>query len=234
LCVFTGCKRTYQESQLIGSWQLDVHVADARVTYYVNHNWVVTLISSNDNVPSGSEFGEWKLEGDNLITVTRSTFDNAATNVRETAKILKLNDSVLSEKTQDNSGKTKTSTFHKIDAPAASVSDIELAQKLIGTWRYSYTNTDKLTGMLLYSLYKSDGSASWRGTLFKEDRSLPAPPASGVWRFENGDLITTITNVQTDSSAINKESSDGIILVTESQFTYRDGQGIVKKEIRVQ
>jgi len=233
LLAVVGCKRSFQESQLVGSWQLDVQAADVRFTYYTNHTWVM-IITSSENIPSGSEFGEWKLDGDRLTITTRSALDDAATNVRETGKIEKLNNSVLIEKNQDVGGKTKTSAFHRVEMPSASVADSEFTQKLVGTWRYSYTNTTKPTGVLLYSIYRADGNALWHGTIYKESDSLPMPKASGIWRVDRGYLSTTITNIQSNLLQINKESRDQILSITDSQFTYRDEQGIVKKVIRIQ
>jgi hypothetical protein len=237
ICIFSaivlaGCKKSFQESQLIGSWQLGVHVADARVTYYPNHTWVMIMVSSDDRVPSGSEFGEWKLDGNRLITITRYTFDNRVSNTSETGTIAKLNDSTLIEKTSSDNGQTKKSTFNKIEAPLASVSDDELSQKVIGTWISTYTNTTKLAGTLIYSIYDKNGSAHWHGTVFKESQSQPLPNADGKWRVENGYLVTAITNLSSNQTPPSQESRDQILSITDSQFTYRDEHGTIKKALR--
>jgi len=227
-----GCKRAYQESQIIGSWQLDVQVADARVSYYKNHSWVATLNSSRENIPSGTEIGNWKLEGDRLISVTRSTFDNKEVNTRDVGRIIKLTESLLVEEAQEN-GRTKTFTLHKVDLPAILVSDTDLTRKLVGTWQFSMTNAANSTGALLYSTYQTNGSAFWSGTIYKDSRPMPMPKASGVWRVEQGHLKTTIMQSQSSLLPINKESSDAILFVTDSQFTYCDEQATLHKVLRI-
>jgi hypothetical protein len=223
-----GCSHSFKESQLVGSWQLDVQNADVRFTYYPNHTWIMT-ITGTESLPSESEFGEWKLEGDSLMLITRSGLDDKVSNVQETGKIRELNNSVLVELNQDANGKTRTSSFHRVGSPSPSVSDDEFAQRLVGTWRYSYTNTAKLAGVLLYSSYQKDGRAFWHGTIYKESGSISAPKASGNWQVENGFLKTTITNSQPNGPSMNQGSQDEIISVTDSQFTYRDEQGVLKK-----
>jgi hypothetical protein len=233
--VLLGCEHSLQEGQLVGSWQLDIHVADARVTYYADHTWAMTLTSSNTDIPSSSEFGDWKLQGNRLVTNTRSTLDNIATNMLETATIVKLDGSVLVWKVQDQSGHSKTSTLHRTDMAAAPVTDADFTRRLVGTWIFSFTNSDKLTGALLYSSYRADGSTSWRGTVYRESRSQEMPKATGVWRVQEGHLSTTITNSQQSNLLpIGKESRDEIISVTGSQFTYRDDQGTIYKVVRAQ
>jgi hypothetical protein len=227
-----GCSKSFQEHQLIGSWKLDVHVADARITYYPNHTWVTVMVSSDDRVPSGSEFGEWKLEGNHILTVTRCTFDNSAKNQLETGTIIDLKDATLVEKTSGDDGQTKTSTFQKIDAPAASISDDDLSPKMIGTWIFTYTNTTKLAGTLIFSTYEKNGSAHWRGTVFKESKSEPLPNADGTWRIENGFLITAITSLSSGQTPPSRVARDQILSVTDSQFTYRDEQDTIKKALR--
>jgi len=228
-----GCKQSFQESQLVGSWRLDIHIADTRVTYYPNHTWVVTMVSSDDRVPSGSEFGEWKLEGNRLTTITRCMFDNRSASASETGTIVKLNRSTLVEKTSNNGGQTKTSTFHKIDAPLASISDDELSQKVVGSWISTYTNTTKLAGTLIYGIYDKNGSAHWHGTVFKKSESRPLPDADGTWRVKNGYLVTAITNLSSKQTLPSQESRDQILSVTDSQFTYRDEQDTIKKALRM-
>jgi hypothetical protein len=222
-----GCQKSFQENQLIGSWKLDVHVADARITYYQNHTWVMLMVSSDERIPTGTEFGEWKLDGNHLETITHSTFDNHATDKTETGTIIKLNDSTLVEKTSDDSGQTKTSTFQKIDAPFASIPDDEISQKIVGTWISTYTNATKLAGTLIYSIYDKNGSAHWHGTLFRESGAQPLPSAEGNWHVENGYLVTVITNLSSS-----QESRDQILSITDSQFTYRDEKDTIKKALR--
>jgi hypothetical protein len=228
LFLAAGCSRTYRENQLIGSWQLDNPMSDTRLTYYTNHTWILTVISSDSRVPSGVEFGTWVLEGNRVSATTQSTLEDKAANVRETAEIQGLTDTALVLE-----GKAK-STFRKVDQPAAVSSDADCAQKLEGTWLYAYTNKAKLEGMRVYEDYHPGGVAFSRGTLYKQGKSFSAPNTSGTWRVDHGSLITAITNAPPDLLARfgNKESRDEIILVTDSQFSYRDANGAIKKVVR--
>ena len=231
----TGCNNHhYTEKQLIGSWQLDIHVADARVTYYTNHMWVGTITSSDSRVPSGSEFGSWMLNGNNLETVTFSTLNEASPDAKDVARIDRLNESSMVEiiGNKDISANSKKSSFHKIDGPCPLMTDDDLAQRLIGTWVYSYTNSVKHAAVCLFSSYQSNGTALWHGTRMRDGDESPTPNASGIWRVEQGGLFTTITNIEQKGAPINKESRDEIVFVTDSDFVFRDESGVVKKEFK--
>jgi hypothetical protein len=231
LSALVGCGHSVHEGQLVGSWQLDIQVADARVTYYPDHTWVMTLSSSRADIPNSSEFGKWKLQGDHLVTTTFSTLGNTATRALETSTITKLEEKALELKSRDQSGRIKTTTFHRANSPAAPVSDEDCRQGLAGTWTFSDTNSQKKTGALLYSSYRADGGASWRGTIYRESGSQPAPFATGLWRVQGGLLYTSVTNSEGPLPADSKEERDEIIFLTPSQFTYRDEQGMIHKVV---
>jgi hypothetical protein len=188
----------------------------------------MTLSSSDPRVESGAGFGVWKLQGNQLSTVTLSTLGNEAISTREVAKITKLTDSGLAwEK------KSKAVKFRRTSGPAANLGDTELAQRLQGTWRHSSTNSSRLVGTSADSFYRADGYASWHGTYYDGLQTKPLPRASGAWHVSNGHLITTITNAQSGLEPSNEETRDEVILVTSSQFTYRDARGALHKALRV-
>jgi hypothetical protein len=227
-----GCHRAYEENQLVGSWQLEVPMADARFTYYTNHTWVLTVVSSDSRVPSGCAFGSWKLQGDRVSTITYSTLDDRPARTDEAARITKLTSASLVVDGEDIAGKKNISVFHKVDTSAALPPDSECARKLTGTWLYSYTNVAKVGGARLYSEYEPSGRMFCHGMLYDGEKSAPAPDAFGYWKIDGGFLVTAITNSQSRVLAGNKESRDEIILITDSQFSYRDEAGAVKKVLR--
>jgi hypothetical protein len=224
-----GCgKSSFQDSQLVGSWKLENPAADLRLTYYPNHTWVMIATSPDKSVPTGAEFGGWKLNGNQLLLVTSCGMDNQPVNNREVGTIVKLNDSVL----VFANGATKNPTFHKSDAPTAAIPDKELAGKLVGSWMFSYTNVPRAMGVLLYSAYQPNGVAHWQGTIYQHAQSHPAPKASGTWLVQNGYMLTAITNSEPNQLGATKQSRDQILSVTDSQFTYKDEQGSIQKVLR--
>lgn len=238
-CLFSalllaGCSRSYKDDQITGSWRLDNANIDARLTYYTNHTWALIVESPDGRVPSGSALGTWKLEGDRVSTITESALNNNPSRAAETARIIQLDASTLVIRNTDTNGAEKTSALKRADSPAAIASDDEYTRKLSGTWLYSYTNKTKAAGMRLYSIYEPGGTASWHGTIYKADTYTPAPNAFGLWRVEHGILITTITNTQANSLPSNQEARDQILQVTDSQFSFRDEKGALKKDLRVQ
>ncbi len=234
-CFLTGCGRSYKDSQLVGSWQLDVSLANAIITYHPDHTWVMTLTSSKNDIPNGSQSGDWKIEGNRLVTMTRSTLNNAVTNIQETAEIMKLNDSQLLWQTQGKDGKKRISKLHRVASaePAAVSTDAELTRSLVGTWTLSVTNTKGLRAVF-YKTYQADGSAIWHGTMYSQTRTQAAPNASGVWRVEQGNFFTTVTNSSSRLIPVNKESRDKIISVTASQFIYKDENGKIETANRTE
>lgn len=233
----TGCNNHhYTEMQLIGSWQLDANVADARVTYYTNHMWVGTVTSSDTRVPNGSEFGGWMLNGNHLETITYSTLNGASSDAKEITKIDSLNKSTMVQiqENEDVNSNHKKSRFHRIDAPCPLMADDDLTHKLTGTWEYSYTNPVKHAAVCLFSIYETNGAALWHGTMIKDGEELPTANAAGIWQVEKGCLFTTITNIDQKGVPINKESRDEIVFITDSEFIFRDDHGVVKKVLKQQ
>jgi hypothetical protein len=226
--LLSGCGAHYTESQLLGSWQLESHATDARITYYPDHNWVMTVTSNDPRVESGAGFGVWRLEGNQLSTVTLSTLGNEAVSSREVAKITRLTDSSLVWERG-----SKAVNFRRTSGSAAALSDTELTRRLEGTWRHSSTNSTRSVGTSADSLYRADGYASWHGTAYDVQQAKPLPRASGAWYVNNGQLVTTITNAEPGLKLPKEETRDELILVTDSQFTYRDARGNTHKALRV-
>jgi hypothetical protein len=196
--------------------------------------WVGTITSSDSRVPSGSEFGRWMLNGNNLERITFSTLNGAGSDAKEVARIDSLNESSMVEITenQDISANSKKSRFHKIEGPCPLMTDDELAQKLVGTWVYSYTNPVKHTAVCLFSSYQSNGTALWHGTRMRDGEESLTPSASGIWRVEQSGLFTTITNIDQKGVPSNKESRDEIVFVSDSDFVFRDESGVVQKVLK--
>ena len=234
IVLFAACKRAYQENQLVGSWRLDNGAADARLTYYSNHTWVLVVLSSDSQITSGTAFGSWRLDGDRVNTTTESALDNKPSKADEIGEITKLTASALVLRNRDVNNKETTSTFSRIEAPTTTLSDEECTAKLLGTWLYSYTNSAKLVGARLYESYQSNGLAVSHGTIYRNGQSSPFPNVSGTWRVENGLLVTAITNSEAPASVRNKEVRDQILQITDSQFSFRDEHGFIKKNLRVQ
>jgi hypothetical protein len=230
----TGCNHVYRADQLVGSWRLDRSGADARFTFYSNQTWVLIVNSSDTRVSSGTAFGTWGLNGNRVSTTTESALDNKAANAKEVADIIKLTASTLIMRNRDVNGQENTSVFHRTDTPVPLLSDEEYIQKLLGTWLYSYTNATKLAAVRLYTNYQPNGTAYWHGTIYKSNQSSPAPNASGTWRVEGGYLITEITNAQSGSLKGGSPTRDQIFQITDSQFSFRDEDGAIKKDLRTQ
>lgn len=230
----TGCQPRVAEKQLIGSWQLESKSSDSRITYYPDYHWVMTLAGTDADISSGTEFGTWTLKDNRLFCKTLSTLNNSTSDSAETFIIATLSESELAWETKDKTGRKRKIKFHHVSAPAADVSDEELAQKLAGVWIHSATNSSKQLGDRILCFYKTNGAAYWQGTLYNGMVSTPLPKAAGTWRVERGELIGTITNSQSEKMyPVNTATRDAIISVTSSQFTYRDSKGVIHKELRL-
>jgi hypothetical protein len=166
--------------------------------------------------------------------MTESTFSNVApSKAIETAQIVQLDASTLVIRSANTNGTRRTLAFKRVDSPAVIASDDEYTHKLLGTWQYGYTNRAKVAGVRLYCTYAPAGTASWHGTIYRSDVSVPAPDIFGLWRVEHGFLVTSITNAPA-ASLPDKEARDQILQVTDSQFTFRDENGALKKYLRTQ
>jgi len=106
-----GCNSFDQNSKLLGSWKLD----------YGGFGSVVYIFSSDNTFifTGGGESlsGEWKLEGNKLITTaissTRSE-DSDMIGSEYTSEVVKLDDSVLILMVKDEGGREKVQTLTKV------------------------------------------------------------------------------------------------------------------------
>jgi hypothetical protein len=220
--ILAGCKESFREEQLIGSWQYDASAADIRLTYYSNHTWVMTVENSKGSVPNGTAFGEWFLADNRLTEITHSTFDNKDTGGCITNTIIKLSNLVLLDQ---NLQRTNISSFHRVDSPAVTGSDNELFNKLVGTW------TTMLGTDVLYNVYRPNGTANWhRAIPFDASKSQPLPDLNGVWAVEKGCLVSAVTNSL--NRAWNMPTHKQILFIGDSQFTYLDDSDTVQKALR--
>lgn len=227
-----GCKHSYHENQLMGSWRRESEAANVCFTYFTNHTWLMTVTSHINTVSDEAQFGDWKIDGSHLVMVTRSSFDAAATKIAEEASLLKLNDSTLSFKKMDLAGDGKPYTFHRVNPRDFFPEDKLLSRQLVGTWQSSHTNSDRKIGDVVYSIYNSNGVAKWHGAIYKESELISVPASFGTWRVEQGCLVTEVTKSENDKW-VGAKSKDEILFLISSQFVYRDDTGTMKKMLRV-
>jgi len=108
---FFGCRRSYQDGDLIGSWQMTTNGITQTHTFSPDHTVVSAFVSSKDL----RHFGDWTLDGDQLAIVVRSnSFSSTITSNRAATHILKLTDSVLILKDQDRNDEWRERTFRKL------------------------------------------------------------------------------------------------------------------------
>ena len=82
-----------EEKKLLGSWELDIGVGmKAIVTYSADHTFVVSF----RGIVTGSATGTWRIEGDKLITKTKTNTTNKDKEGQEdTNTIVNLGDEIL-------------------------------------------------------------------------------------------------------------------------------------------
>lgn len=107
-----GCRRSFQEADLVGPWQITTSGGVAQTyTFSPAHTFVCVTAGSKDL----RHFGEWGLAGDELAIVVRSnSFTSAIVSNRQTARIIKLTDSVLVVKDRDRDDEPRERTFRRI------------------------------------------------------------------------------------------------------------------------
>jgi hypothetical protein len=86
-------------------------VATITVTYSKDHTYVTTM----GGLASGSETGEWNVDGDRLTDKPRSsTIDADGVGKESVHTIVKLDDSVLIVRSRNNKGEEETSTLQRV------------------------------------------------------------------------------------------------------------------------
>src|SRR5437879_3156531 len=108
---FVGCRRSYQDGEMIGSWQITTNGMTQTYTFSPDHAFVSAFVSSKDL----RHFGDWTLDADQLtIEVRSNSFSPTITSNRTTTRILNLTDSVLILKDQDRNDEPRERTFRKL------------------------------------------------------------------------------------------------------------------------
>src|SRR5688500_16607673 len=82
-----SCRRSYQDSQLVGYWQMVTNRITQTYTFSPDHTFVSAFASSKDL----RHFGNWTLDEDQLaITVRSNSFSPLIVSNRTTARITQL------------------------------------------------------------------------------------------------------------------------------------------------
>ena len=140
VAVSIGCRRHYQDADLVGSWQIverrvklndqrawqadtnpvphfeprwrtDTNPVAQRYTFSPDHTFTSQLVGVKDM----RHFGVWALESDRLgITVLSNSFSPAITSNRESVRIVRLTESVITLENQDPRDQLQQRTFRRI------------------------------------------------------------------------------------------------------------------------
>jgi hypothetical protein len=135
--VFCGCRQSYQDTDVVGSWQYvgsrvtpdAVRWSSTNIdellrswdittnrflqtyTFSPDHTFTAQIASSKDL----RHFGVWDLKSDQLTVFVRSnSFFRTVTSNRETAQIVKATDSVLVLKDRDPSDAPRERLFRRL------------------------------------------------------------------------------------------------------------------------
>ena len=109
--LLVGCHRSYQDSQLTGSWQITTNRVTQTFTFAPDHKFIVNTASSTNL----SHFGDWMLVRDQLVMVIRSnSWTSLVTSKCETAQIVELNDAKLLLKDNDRDGDKRKRSFTRL------------------------------------------------------------------------------------------------------------------------
>ncbi len=103
-----GCHRSYEDSQLTGSWQITTNRVTQTFTFSPDHKFTVKTASSRNL----SHFGDWVLVKDQLFMVIRSnSWTPSVTSNRAAAEIVELNGARLVLKDHDGDGEDRLRSF---------------------------------------------------------------------------------------------------------------------------
>ena len=106
-----GCHRSYQDSQLAGSWQITRNGITQTFTFSPDHEFSAETASSKNL----SHFGDWVLAKDKLVMVIRSnSWTSSVTSNREAVQIVELNDAKLVLKDTDRDGEERRRSFTRL------------------------------------------------------------------------------------------------------------------------
>ena len=123
VAVSIGCRRHYQDAELVGSWQIvdrrvnlndqrawqaDTNPVAQRYAFSPDHTFTSQFVGAKDM----RHFGVWALESDRLaITVLSNSFSPAITSNRESVRIVRLTESVITLESRDQRDKLQQRTF---------------------------------------------------------------------------------------------------------------------------
>jgi hypothetical protein len=111
LPIVSGCGPSGKAAKLIGSWKLDIGIANITLTYSKDYTYVAKM----SGIANGSENGEWSVSGDRLTSKSKSSTIAAEDIGKEdVATIEKLDDTVLVIRSKDKQGKEQTMTFQRV------------------------------------------------------------------------------------------------------------------------
>ena len=109
LCL-AGCGRSYRDADLVGSWKTSTGRVTQTYTFSSDHTFTMVTASSKDL----RHFGDWAIDGGQLIITVRSnSFAPPVTN-RLPAHIAKLKDSLLVLKDRDENDEARERTFQRL------------------------------------------------------------------------------------------------------------------------
>jgi hypothetical protein len=100
--LLAGCGRSIQESKVVGSWQVYLNPKRAIIyTYRKDHSWTLTVTGRKFSEDT-AVIGDWRLNGDQLVTVMRAVTNNNLAEIfsiamfnNATNRIVELSDSVM-------------------------------------------------------------------------------------------------------------------------------------------
>ena len=123
-----GCRRPYQDAGVAGSWQIverrvkpndeffpswhtDTNPPPQTYTLSSNHAFTSQFVSTKDL----RHFGVWAIESDRLvITLLSNSISPIITSNRESARIVRLTESVITLENQDPRDQLQQRTFRRI------------------------------------------------------------------------------------------------------------------------
>ena len=126
--VLLGCRRPYQDTDVAGSWQIverrvkandefffswhtDPNPPPQTYTLSSNHAFTSQFVSAKDL----RHFGVWAIESDRLaITLLSNSISPIITSNRESARIVRLTESVITLENQDSRDQLQQRTFRRI------------------------------------------------------------------------------------------------------------------------
>jgi hypothetical protein len=126
--LFSGCRRPYEDAAVVGSWQIverrvklndeffpswsmDTNPVPQTFTFSSDHTFTSRFISTKDL----RSFGVWAIQMDCLaITVRSNSVFPVITSNRESARIVRLTESLLTLENRDHRDQLQQRTFRRM------------------------------------------------------------------------------------------------------------------------